>query len=188
MDSVVDAAFQINDVQSWKRLSGFGSLTVSTWRGVPATQKGTRMSAIKVTHLGNYRLGVAVGRHCFMVDQPRTAGGDDLGPTAVQLFAASLVACTAHYAGSFLARHNLPAEDLMVEGDFVMADDKPPRLISMTVTVTPPPGLSANRRMGLLAVASHCTVHNTILQPPTVTSRLCDEQVPALTGAGNGNP
>jgi uncharacterized OsmC-like protein len=146
------------------------------------------MSAIKVTHLANHRLGVTVGQHCLMVDQPRTAGGDDLGPTAVQLFAASLVACTAHYAGSFLARHDLSAEGLIVEGDFVMADDKPPRVTAVTVTVTPPPGLSANRRIGLLAVASHCTVHNTILRPPTVTIRLCDEQVPALTGAGNENP
>jgi uncharacterized OsmC-like protein len=145
------------------------------------------MSAIKVTHLANHRLGVTVGQHCLMVDQPRTAGGDDLGPTAVQLFAASLVACTAHYAGSFLARHDLPAEGLVVEGDFVMADDKPPRLTSLTVTVTPPPGLSANRRAGLLAVASRCTVHNTILRPPTVTIRLCDEQIPALTGNGSGN-
>jgi uncharacterized OsmC-like protein len=154
---------------------------------VLATQKGTRMSAIKVTHLGTHRLAVTVGRHSLVVDQPQSSGGDDLGPTAVQLFASSLVACTAHYAGSYLARHDLPAEGLVVEGDFVMADDRPPRLTSMTVTVTPPPGLSAGRRAGLLAVASHCTVHNTILQPPTVTIAL-SEQIPVVTGNGGGRP
>jgi putative redox protein len=58
------------------------------------------MTVIQVTHLANSRYQVAVGRHCLTVDQPETAGGDDQGPTAVQLFAASLVACTAHYAGS----------------------------------------------------------------------------------------
>jgi uncharacterized OsmC-like protein len=187
MDSVVDAAFQINHPQSWKKVAPFGSPAASARRDVPAMQKGTRMSAIKVTHLANHRLAITVGRHCLVVDQPQTSGGDDLGPTAVELFATSLVACTAHYAGSFLARHDLPAEGLVVEGDFVMGDDRPPRLISMTVTVTPPPGLSAGRRAGLLAVASHCTVHNTILHPPTVSIAL-SEQIPVATGNANGIP
>jgi hypothetical protein len=59
-----------------------------------------------------------------------------------------------------------------VEGDFDMAEDKPPRLAAMSVTITPPPGLSARRQAGLLAVASHCTVHNTLRQPPAVHIRM----------------
>jgi uncharacterized OsmC-like protein len=126
------------------------------------------MPAIQVTHALNACYRVAVGGHQLTIDQPATAGGDDQGPTPLQLLAASLVACTAHYAGSYLDRHGLSKEDLLVEGNFDMAEDKPPRLAAMSVTITPPPGLSARRQAGLLAVASHCTVHNTLCQPPAV--------------------
>jgi uncharacterized OsmC-like protein len=126
------------------------------------------MPAIQVTHVLNNCYRVAVGDHNLTVDQPAAAGGDGKGPTPLQLLAASLVACTAHYAGSYLDRHGLPRRGLVVEGDFTMAEDKPPRLAAMSVTITPPAGLSARRQAGLLAVASHCTVHNTLRQPPAV--------------------
>ena len=126
------------------------------------------MPAIQVTHVLNSRYRVALGGHGLTVDQPAIAGGDDQGPTPLQLLAASLVACTAHYAGSYLDRHGLPRRGLVVEGDFTMAEDKPPRLAAMSVTITPPAGLSARRQAGLLAVASHCTVHNSLRQPPAV--------------------
>jgi uncharacterized OsmC-like protein len=143
------------------------------------------MNTIGVTHLAKNRYQVAVGRHQLIVDQPVTAGGEDLGPTAVQLFATSLVACTAHYAGSYLVRHGLSAEGLVVEGDFAMADDGPPRIASMSVRITPPPGLAAPLQAGLLAVASHCTVHNTLRQPPTVTIALADQPIPAAAAAAS---
>jgi hypothetical protein len=87
----------------------------------------------------------------------------------VQLFAASLVACTAHYAGSYLARHGLSTDGLVVQGDFVMASDRPARVVSLSVRITPPVGLSESRKAGLLAVASQCTVHHSLQQPPTVS-------------------
>jgi putative redox protein len=95
------------------------------------------MTAIQVTHLANSHYQVAVGRHRLTVDQPETAGGDDQGPAAVQLFAASLVACTAYYTGSYLTRPGLSTEGLVVEGDVVMADDSPARVVSLSVTITP---------------------------------------------------
>jgi uncharacterized OsmC-like protein len=141
------------------------------------------MNAIRVTHLGRSRYDVAVGRHRLTTDQPEAAGGEDLGPTAVQLFAAGLVACTAQYAGSYLARHGLSAEGLVVEGDFRMADDAPPRIASMTATIAPPAGLPAARTAGLLAVAQHCTVHNTLRQPPLVNIGLSDQPTRTRVGA-----
>ena len=49
-----------------------------------------------------------------------------------------------------------------------MATERPARVASVQVTVTPPPGLSEQRRAALLAVASHCTIHNTLHQPPEI--------------------
>ena len=125
------------------------------------------MTAIRVTHEANTCYRVAVGRHLLTIDQPEDAGGEDLGPTAVQLFAASLVACTAHYAGSYLARHGLSSEGMVA------------RLGSMSVTITPPVGMPEHRRAGLLAVASHCTLHNTLRDPLNVEVAFADAPIPA---------
>jgi uncharacterized OsmC-like protein len=127
------------------------------------------VTSIQVRPVANNRYEVVLGRHCLTIDQPVTAGGDDEGPTAVQLFVASLVACTAHYAGSYLARHGLSTDGLIVEGDFLMASDGPGRVASVSVRIVPPAGLPEGRRAVLLAVASHCTVHHTLREPPTVT-------------------
>jgi uncharacterized OsmC-like protein len=139
------------------------------------------MNRIQVTHVINSRYGVDLGRHCLVTDQPEAAGGDGLGPTPVQLFVASLVACAAHYAGSYLARHHLSTNGLTVIGDYVMASDGPPRVASVSVNVTPPIDLPGNRIAGLLAVASHCTVHNTLTRPPVVHFGLAEQ--PAHNGA-----
>ena len=101
------------------------------------------MPAIQVTHELNACYRVAVGGHQLTIDQPAAAGGDDRGPTPLQLLVAGLVACTAHYAGTYLDRRGLSREGLLVDGDFDMAEDKPPRVAAMSVTITPPPGLSA---------------------------------------------
>jgi uncharacterized OsmC-like protein len=144
------------------------------------------MTTIQVTHLTTTRYGVTLGQHCLIIDQPEAAGGNDLGPTPVQLFVASLAACAAHYAGSYLARHGLTAEGLTVQGDYLMASDGTPRVTSITMTVTPPADLPADRRAGLLALASNCTLHNTLRQPPTIAIDLTQESTPDEPAPSSG--
>jgi putative redox protein len=94
--------------------------------------------------------------------------------------AASTLRCrsmTCH-AGSYLARHGLPAEGLTVEGEFTMAADAPAHVAEMSVSITPPAVLPDPRAAALLAVTSHCAVHNTLRQAPTVSIRLA---LPATT-------
>ncbi|MBO1333019.1 OsmC family protein [Streptomyces sp. VRA16 Mangrove soil] len=124
---------------------------------------------VEVTHVAHQAYAVFVRDHEFTVDQPSDAGGDNEGPTPVELFVASLASCVAYYAGRFLQRHDLPYEHLRVSADFTMADDRPARIADVCITVRPPSGLSAARLAGLLAVARHCTVHNTLEEPPRIT-------------------
>ena len=146
--------------------------------GGPASQAPVA-TPIHVTPLVNKSYRVAVGQHSLTIDQPASAGGDDRGPTPVELFVASLAACVAHYAGSYLARHGVPSDGLAVDADFVMADDSPARVASVTLTLTPPAGLPENRKAGMLAVASHCTLHNTLRDAPSVDITLSSEQTAA---------
>ncbi|MHC3469530.1 OsmC family protein [Streptomyces sp. 7R007] len=127
---------------------------------------------LEVTHVQGDAYTVDVREHRLRVDQPLEAGGTDTAPTPTELFAASLATCVAFYAGRYLHRHGVPLSGLRVRTEFVMADDRPPRVTSVRLVIVPPPELPERRRAALLAVASHCTVHNTLHQPPEVDIEL----------------
>jgi putative redox protein len=141
------------------------------------------MSAIHVTPLEGKSYRVSTGRHSLTVDQPASAGGDDQGPSPVELFVASLAACVAYYAGSYLARHGLSSEGLDVAADFAMADDRPARVASVSMAITPPSGLPEDHKARLLAVASKCTLENTLRQGVSLELSLSDRE---LVGSVSG--
>jgi uncharacterized OsmC-like protein len=109
------------------------------------------------------------GHHRVRVDQPAESGGHDRGPTPTQLFVGSLAGCVAYYAGRYLTRHGYARDGLEVHADFDMATDRPARVGAIRITVEPPAGFPAERVAALVAVASHCTVHNTIVNDPTIS-------------------
>ncbi|MEV6210185.1 OsmC family protein [Kitasatospora sp. NPDC051914] len=122
----------------------------------------------EAVHLRGDQYAVSVRGHVLTVDQPVADGGADTAPTPLELFTASLAGCVAHYAGRYLARHGIDREGLRVTVDHTMATDRPARIASADVSVFAP-RLPEERTAGLLAVASHCTVHNTLIRPPEVT-------------------
>jgi putative redox protein len=111
----------------------------------------------------------AVREHRMLVDQPPEAGGDDAAPTPTELFVASLATCVAFYAGRYLTRHGLDRDGLGVSVTYRMAADRPARVADIRLSLRLPHGFPEERTQALLAVASHCTVHNTLASPPTVT-------------------
>jgi uncharacterized OsmC-like protein len=123
---------------------------------------------IEVSHLQGDKFEISVRNHTFRVDQPITDGGEDTAPTPTELFVSSLAACVAFYARRYLARHDLPSAGLTVEANYEFGD-KPARVADIHVVVHPPQGVPAERLPGLLAVASHCTVHNTLKQAPSIS-------------------
>jgi putative redox protein len=133
--------------------------------------------AIRARHLGGDRFEISIREHVVVVDQPVEDGGEDTAPTPTELFVASLASCVAFYARRFLHRHGLPTEGLAVEARYSIGT-RPTRVGEISVLLQIPAGVPEDRRDALLAVASHCTVHNTLLQPPVVRVGLA---VPALS-------
>ncbi|MGW0758459.1 OsmC family protein [Streptomyces sp. NPDC002814] len=127
---------------------------------------------LDVTHIEGDAFAVEIRGHQLLVDQPLEAGGKDTAPTPTELFAASLATCVAFYAGRYLTRHGLHHDGLRVRTEFTMAADRPARVASIRLVLVPPPALSAQRHAALLAVASHCTVHNTLHEPPEIDLEL----------------
>jgi len=128
---------------------------------------------MRVEHRGGDKFDTTVRGHIITVDQPIKDGGADTAPTPTELFVASLASCVAFYARRYLTRHSLPTEGLAVEATFDMGS-KPARVAGIDLRLILPEGVPAERRDPLLAVASHCTVHNTLATNPDVSITLVD--------------
>jgi len=133
------------------------------------TAKTAGAELLDVRFVAGEAYEVALRGHRVMVDQPVDAGGEDSAPTPTELFVASLATCVAFYAGRYLTRHGFSRDGLGVSVAFDMATDRPARVASVRLSVRVPADLPAERRPGLAAVVSHCTVHNSLTVPPDVT-------------------
>jgi putative redox protein len=129
------------------------------------------LSTIRADHKRGDIFEVAVRQHIVLTDQPVEAGGEDTVPTPTELFVASLASCVAFYARRYLARHGLSSEGLSVRAEFTIAQ-QPSRVGTVRLLVHVPSGVPEKDRPALLAVASRCTVHNTLELPPPVKVEL----------------
>jgi len=127
---------------------------------------------VEVSYLGGESYAVATRGHMQLTDQPANAGGADTAMTPTELLIASLSSCVAFYAGRYLARHGLNRDGLRVTATFTTATDRPARVAGVRLAIRVPGGVPPARQAALLAVASHCTVHNTLRQPPDVAIEL----------------
>ena len=128
-----------------------------------------------VRYGGGERYEIEVRDHTVVVDQPVDAGGSDTAPMPTELFVASLAGCVAFYAGRYLTRHGLFREGLSVAVTYRLADDRPARVADIHLTVGVPEAMPAHQRPALHAVVQHCTVHNSLINPPTVRVELTRE-------------
>ena len=124
---------------------------------------------IEVAHAGGESYAITTRGLAMLTDQPASAGGADAAPTPTELLVAALASCVAFYAGRYLVRHGLDRDGLRVSAEFAMAADRPARVRAIQLRVIVPGGVPAERRAAMLAVASHCTVHNTLRQEPGIT-------------------
>ncbi len=140
-------------------------ITVQTHGGPPTTT----VDRMEVRFRSGESYDVDVRGHQVRVDQPADAGGEDTAPTPTELFVASLATCVAFYAGRYLSRHGYTRDGLGVSVEYDMATDRPARVAAVRLTLRVPPGLPVELWPALRAVATHCTVHNTLERPPAIS-------------------
>jgi len=147
--------------------------TPSTTPTDPTPADSPGVPPMRVEHRGGDKFDINVRGHVVRVDQPVKDRGEDTAPTPTELFIASLASCVAFYARRYLARHDLPTDGLAVEATFNMGS-KPARVAGIAMRLIVPEGMPAERLDALLAVATHCTVHNTLTSEPDVSITLAD--------------
>ena len=87
---------------------------------------------------------------------------------ALQLFAVSLGLCTASVLKGYGAQLKVPADGLSVRLRWSLAE-KPRRVESLQLDIHWPE-LPESRLKAAERAAHHCTVHNTLVHPPRMTT------------------
>jgi putative redox protein len=131
-----------------------------------------RPGRVIVRHVNDDAYAIITRGHTMLTDQPVADGGSDAAATPTELLVASLASCVAFYAGRYLLRHGLDRAGLAVTAEFEMAADRPTRVGAVRLRITVPGGVPPQRTDALLAVVSHCTVHNTLRRQPDVSIEL----------------
>ena len=116
---------------------------------------------IVVTHEDGLRFAAQVRSHRVIVDQPERAGGEDAGPTPLELLAVSLGSCVALYVRQFCHSRGLPYEGMRVEVDSIGATG-PHRIGELVVRVQLPIELPPHLHMLLERAATSCPAHHTL--------------------------
>ena len=126
------------------------------------------MIEVSVEHLGDVQFELQARGHRILCDQPLGSGGYDEGMTPPELLLASLGSCAGYYAAEYLRTRNLAPRGSRVR---VTADKLkgPPRLDNFRIEVDVPSGLSEADQAGIERAVHRCLIHNTLLQPPSIT-------------------
>jgi len=125
------------------------------------------MSMMVVKHEGGVASSISVRGHRVMADAPPAMGGEDRGPTPVDLLAGSLGACIAFYVARYCREAGLPYEGFEVDLDYVH-DREAHCVPELSAKVRMPATFPKEREPALLRVATGCTVHNTLCTIPKI--------------------
>lgn len=116
----------------------------------------------RVESAGGVASRVNVGGHALLFDQPERFGGQDLGPSPLEVMVASVGACAHYYAAAFLTARKLPVEGLELEIVAEKAKDHPARLASVRVVVQVPDAVPEELLGRMEAAVRACPAHNTL--------------------------
>jgi putative redox protein len=124
-----------------------------------------------VNHLGAVQFEVKARNHAVYCDQPLDAGGFDEGITPPEFLLAALGTCAGYYAVEYAKGHRIPVEGLQVRVSAEKAK-KPVRLDDFKIDVLCPQPLEAHHREGILRAVHACLIHNTLTNPPKITTKI----------------
>ncbi|MFH0965076.1 MAG: OsmC family protein [Planctomycetota bacterium] len=127
------------------------------------------MSLVSVKHEGGCVFSVEARGYRMVADTPPGwPECSNKGPTPPEMLVASLATCVGIYLARYMREAKLPYEGFTIDAAYSKAEN-PDRIGSIAIDVNLPEELPEARKKALIRVAEHCTVHNTLRQPPEVS-------------------
>ena len=120
---------------------------------------------MKISYLEGWRFNSKCRSHEIISDQPIEEDGQDTGMTPVEMFISSIGCCMGVYAKMFCDRHKISMEGMSIDLTWNMAK-KPSRVGELQAKILFKKNIAAELQQGIIRMVKHCTVHNTISNPP----------------------
>jgi uncharacterized OsmC-like protein len=122
-----------------------------------------------VESIGKVGSRARIGAHELVFDQPVTVpGGEDRGPSPLDVMAVSVAACAHYFAAAYLHGRGLATDGLSVEVE--AEKDRVPvsRIGRFSIRVKLPGPLPDKQRAGVERAIKSCPAYGTLLHLPTV--------------------
>jgi uncharacterized OsmC-like protein len=145
-------------------------------------RQGFREAVVKavVESAGGVASRVTLGAHELVFDQPSSVpGGEDRGPSPLDVMAVAVGACAHYFAAAFLHARKLPAEGLKVEVAAEKVREPQPRFAKLSVRVQVPAGLPDHYLSQIERVVRNCPAYGTLVHPPELELTFCREHAHA---------
>ena len=125
------------------------------------------MDLMTVTRKNDMEFSIRVRGHEVTSDMSKKEGGQDAGPSPVELLAGALGACISMMAQTYCDRHGYTDGDVGVSLTLELAD-APKRVGGIVVDVELPNGLPDDKKDAVKRMIELCPVHETLRNPPRV--------------------
>ena len=113
-------------------------------------------------------------------NQPTSVpGGEDRGPSPLDVMVVSVAACAHYYAAAYLHGRGLPTAGLTVEVEAMKERHPVSRIGSFTMKVRVPPGLDERQIAGIERAIKSCPAYGTLLHAPVVDVSVDAGRAPA---------
>lgn len=117
-----------------------------------------------VESAGGVASRVRLGEHELVFDQPEAVPfGRDVGPSPLDVLAASVGACAHYFASAYLQARRVPIEQLRVHVDAEKVKEPSPRFGRLALRVEVPPELTTEQLRGIERVVRNCPAYGTVL-------------------------
>jgi len=123
-------------------------------------ERERRMKAISRRHNGAVRNEIEVRGHYLVADEPADEGGEDQGPSPLEMLAASLASCTAITMQMYADRKGWDVGEVTVGVDYQPAQRGAPTRFELVIEL--PKELPEDQRTRLMQIAAKCPVHRTL--------------------------
>jgi uncharacterized OsmC-like protein len=122
-----------------------------------------------VESIGKVGSRARIGAHELVFDQPlNVPGGEDRGPSPLDVMALSVAACAHYFAAAYLHGRGLATDGLTVEVEAEKERVPVSRIGRFAIRVKLPGPLTEKQRVGVERAVKSCPAYGTLLHSPAV--------------------